>query len=229
MHFATPRQLAAMALAWAALLVGYDQHANPRPLATYWAEFMGGSTRPTVLSENGAPRLKLSLSHFCCTDCVGDIRAALKPFVWLGPARVAVESPAAEAATADGSRAREIEFDLVDPEKADFIALDRALRDVGLVAEKVEISGIGHYRLEVSLPHLCSSAGAESLDQPLERLLKKETQGRWLDSLSVNHDQKTVLVYARMNAVVDVVELATALGHAGFSPQAIRILTGPEQ
>jgi hypothetical protein len=65
-------------------------------------------------------------------------------------------------------------------------------------------------------------------DEQLERLLRKEEQRRWLDSLTVHHVKKTVIVYARLNAVVDVAELMTALRRAGFSARAIRVASGAE-
>ena len=128
----------------------------------------------------------------------------------------------------DTSVAHEIEFDILDVKKADFVALDQALRDTGLVPDRVEISGIGHFRLEVELPHLCCTLCSRAVDEQLERLLRKEVQGRWLDSMTMNHMKKTVVIYARLNAVVDIVELTTALSHAGFSAHAITIQTGPE-
>ena len=238
MHFAKPRQMIMMALAWAVFLIAYDQHANPRPASTYWAEFRGSSTRPTVVSEGDTPRVKLSMPHLCCTGCLNDVRAALKAFAWLGPAVVASPPPALEsvgapatapnADTSAKATANELNLEILDVSKADFIALDRALHDAGLAPERIEISGIGHFRLEVELPHLCCTTCSRAADEQLERLLRKETQGRWLDSMTMNHVKKTVLVYARLNAVVDVVELTTALGHAGFSARAIRLLTGPE-
>jgi hypothetical protein len=231
MHFATPRQLIAIALAWAVFLVAYDQHANPRSLATSWAEFKGSSTRPTVISEGDTPRVKLSMPHLCCTGCLNDVREALKAFAWLAPARVAAEPPAVEnvaATAAEATNANQLDLDIVDLTKADFIALERALRDTGLAADRIEISGMGHFRLEVELPHLCCTTCSRAADEQLERLLRKETQGRWLDSMTMNHVQKTVLIYARLNAVVDVAELTTALAHAGFAAHSIRILTGPE-
>jgi hypothetical protein len=227
MHFATPRQLIAMALAWALLLVSYDQHANPKPLSTYWAELKGSSTRPTVVSEGDTPRVRLSMPHLCCSGCLNDIREALKPFTWLAPARLATQPPPVEKASSVGA-ANDIDFDILDVTKADFVALDRALQDTGLVPDRMEISGMGHFRLEVELPHLCCTVCSTAVDEQLARLLRKETQGRWLDSMTTNHVKKTVVIYARLNSVVDIVELTTALGHAGFAARAIRILTGPE-
>jgi copper chaperone CopZ len=231
MHFATPRNLIAMALAWALFLVAYDQHANPRPLATYWAEFKGSSTRPTVVSEGDTPRVRLSFPHLCCTGCLNDVRAALKPLAWLAPARLATEPPPieeVEATAPDAMTAHEIEFDILDPTQANFVLLQQALRDTGLVPDRIEVFGMGHFRLEVELPHLCCTVCSRAVDEQLKRLLRKETQGRWLDSVVMNHVKKTVTIYARLNAVVDVVELTRALEQAGFAAHAIRVVTGPE-
>jgi hypothetical protein len=230
MHFATPRQMIAIALAWALLLVAYDQHANPRSMATFWAEIKGSSTRPTVLSEGDTPRVRLSMPHLCCAAGLDEIREAFKPFPWLAPARLvgAVPGDPHAAATDDAMKSYDIDFDIVDLTKADFAALDRALRGTGLVPERIEISGMGHFRLEVELPHLCCTVCSKAVDDQLERLIRKETQGRWLDSMTTDHVKKTVVIYARLNAVVDLVELTNALGHAGFSAHSIRVLTGPE-
>jgi hypothetical protein len=216
MHFATLRQIVAMAIAWAAFLVAYDQHASPKPLADYWAGFKGSSTRPVVVSGADNPRLRLSMAHLCCKECVTAVGDALKSFSWLGPARPASELPDAE----------DIDIDIYDLDAAELVTLGRALAGAGLAPDKIEVSGIGHFRFDVSLPSVC--CGAErTLDEPFERFLRKETQGRWLDSVSVSGD-RSLLVYARMNATADVVELTTALGRAGFAPHEIRILTGPE-
>src|ERR1700679_365234 len=103
MHFAKPRLLIAIAVMWAIFLVAYDQHANPRPFATYWAEFKGSSTRPTVVSVGDTPRVRLSMPHLCCTGCLNDVRAALKPLTWLAPAVLAADLPDVDHA-ADSSQ-----------------------------------------------------------------------------------------------------------------------------
>lgn len=243
MHFARPGQLIAMIFVWTLCLVAYDQHANPRSFATYWAEFRGSSTRPTVVSEGDTPRVKLSMPHLCCSGCLNEIRAALKPLTWLAPARLVKElatteiaaesaggseSPPQAATSAEDSTANEIEFEILDLPRADFSLLDQALHDTGLVPDRIEVSGMGHFRLEVELPHLCCKVCSRAVDDQLERLLRKETQGRWFDSMTMNHVKKTVTIYARMNAVVNLVELHKALAQAGFSAHSVRVLTGPE-
>ena len=231
MHFATPRQLIVLVFTWALLLVAYDQHVNPKPLSTYWSEFKGSSTRPTVNSEGDAPRVRLSMPHLCCTESIDEIRAALAPLTWLAPARLDREPPAAGKSAmlaADAMNGYSIEFDVVDLKRADFVAMDQAIRSTGFVPERIEISGMGHFRLEAELPHLCCTVCSRAVDEQLERLIRREAGGRWLDSMTLDHEKKTVLLYARLNAVVDLVELEMALGRAGFSAHSLRVLTGPE-
>jgi hypothetical protein len=231
MHFASSRQLIAIALVWAALLVGYEQHTIPRSLRAYWVEFIGGSTRPVASAASDRPHLKLSMPHLCCSGCLDDLRAALLPLHWLGTPQVVATPPSIEQANAspqDTAYANQLDLDITDLASLDFLALDRALRDAGLSAEKIEVSGIGHFGLLVELPHLCCTVCSTAADAQLERLLKLVEQGRWLDSMTVNKVKKTVTVYARLNAVVDVVDLTTALARAGFYPRSIRVATGPE-
>ncbi len=232
MHFATPRQLAAIALAWALFLIAFDQHANPRPIATILAEVKGGSTRPTIVAAEDTPRIRLSMPHLCCTGCLNDVRAALKGLTWLGPARLAAEPPPIEevgATTADTSNAHEVEFAILDLGRVDVVLIEQALRETGLVPDRIEVFGMGHFRLEVELPHLCCTLCSKAVDQQLDRFLRKENQGRWYDSMSLDHIAKRVVVYPRYNAVVDVEELDRALAQSGFSARSIRVLTSPEE
>jgi hypothetical protein len=231
MHFANFRQLAAMALAWAVFLLAFDHHANGTTLRTYLAEVRGGATRPTSISEGDAPRVRLSMPHLCCTGCLDEVRAALKPLGWLGPPRLATEPPSIDDVATNPTEspvAHEIEFEVLDLAKADFAALDRTMRDTGLVPDRMEVYGMGHFRLEVELPHLCCGLCSKAIDEQVQRLLRKETQGRWLDSMTLNHVKKTAVIYARLNAVVDLLEVTRALAQAGFSARSIRILSGPE-
>jgi len=231
MHFASARQLIAIAVAWAFLLLAYDQHKSPRPFAAYWTEFLGGSTRPVSSAASDRPHVKVSMPHMCCSGCLSDVRAAIAPLHWLGAPQVAAEPPSiehVEEASKDPTFANQLDVDITDIAGVDFVALDAALRNAGLAADKIEVSGIGHFRLEVELPHMCCSVCSKAADDHLERLLRYVEQGRWLDSVTVNKMNKTVIVYARLNAVVDIVDLTTALTRAGFSARSIRVASGSE-
>jgi uncharacterized protein DUF559 len=60
----------------------------------------------------------------------------------------------------DFSNRVRIEIKAEDIARMDFMALDRALRDAGFVAEHVEFGGIPHTRLEAHVRHLCCNLSA---------------------------------------------------------------------
>ena len=132
--------------------------------------------------------------------------------------------PTVAAPPSAAAPAPEVELEILDLPSADFVVVVQALQDVGLVAEKVEVFGMGHYRLEVELPSTSAPAGAS---EPLERL-PKGVPGSLARQRHVDPVEKTVLVYARLNAVVDVVELTRGSGTRASRRARSRILTGPE-
>jgi hypothetical protein len=211
MHFANARSLTIMIVAWLVLLGAYDQHANPRPLSAYWDEFTASKPKRVEESTSDHPRLRVVMPRLCCEDCVGAVADTLRRFEWLGPADV---------------RAREVLFDIRDAEHADLAAIDVALSSRGLVPDSVELFGLGHFRLGVELGSTFSCAG---VSEDYERFIRKESQDRWLDSIVVNpKDDRSMLVYVRLNAIVDVMDLSRGLARAGLAIRSIEIRTGPE-
>jgi hypothetical protein len=231
MHFATVRQLAAMILAWALFLIAYDQHKNPRSLEMIVSEFEGSSIRPRIVSVGDTPRVRLSFSHLCCAKGLEEVRAAVQPLAWLGPARADGDPPASgdgPGAASEFQKPYNIDFDILELADADFVALDRALRSTSLVPDRIEVSGMGHFRLELQLPHLCCTVCSRAVDDQLKRALRRDISGQWVDSMSLDPGQKTVTIYARLNSVVDVLELTRALGQSGFAASSIHVRTSPE-
>jgi hypothetical protein len=213
MHFANARTLAAMVLAWTAFLLAYDQQANPKSLATYWDEVTARTTRSASDSSADRPQLRAIMPGLCCADCLGAAADVLGRFSWLGPPR-----PVAGT--------HEVDFDLRDVEHADLGAINQALSSRGLVPDRVEVFGMGHFRLFVELGSTFTCGG---VSDDLERLVRKESQDRWLDSIVMDpNDDRTMLVYPRLNAVVDLMDLTRGLGRAGLSIRSIEIRTGPE-
>src|SRR5271165_4154762 len=171
MHFASTRQLIAIAVTWALLLLAYDQHKSPRPFSAYWKEFLGGSTRPEASAATDRPHLKVSMPHLCCTGCLSDVRTAIEPLHWLGTPQVAAEPPSiehVEEVSKDPTYTNQLDVDITDLGAADFVAFDQALRSAGLAADKIEVSGLGHFRLEVELPHMCCGVCSKAADDHLE-------------------------------------------------------------
>jgi hypothetical protein len=69
---------------------------------------------------------------------------------------------------------------------------------------------------------------ATALDQgiALEKSLPSAGRLRWIDSVIVSKEKKTVTIFARYNHIVDVAELISAFNHLGFAPHALRLLPG---
>jgi len=222
MTFPTTKQLVLMTLAWALALMGIDYAKNPRP----WGQLLA----PIDASSNvgaGTPIVTLYLSHMC----LADVTAAMGTFkgLTMKPPRLLVGDPS--VGQSGSSVAGEIDFEVSDLSHVDFMAIDRALRDVGLVAERMELRGPRHFRFEATMDHMCCAACAVAAKEGLElsRGLKSQGHLRWLDSFDVEEEKKLVVANARYDAVADVGELLGALNHAGFQPTSIIAVTSAEK
>ena len=83
MHFANARTLAVMVLGWTFFLFAYDQHANPRPLATYWEEITASKPLRRADARTDRARVQLVMPRLCCEDCMGGVAEALRRLTWL--------------------------------------------------------------------------------------------------------------------------------------------------
>ncbi len=227
MTFATTKQVVLMTLLWALSLLAIDLAKNPRPLDQLLAP-----PSPASLLGAGPPVITLFMNHLCCSGCLSDVTTALEGFT-----AITVKAPRVESlAEANGAQAaatdfgKEIELEVSDLRYIDFMALDRALRDAGLVAERMELRGPRHYRLEATLPHMCCKTcalGAKG-DLELTRGLRSQGHFKWLDSFDVEKERKLVIANARYDAIADVGEFLGALNHAGFQPKSIFATTSAE-
>jgi copper chaperone CopZ len=227
MTFATTKQLVLMTALWALTLFGIDYAKNPRTLGQLLAP-------PGALSAagGGAPVITLYMNHLCCSGCLSDVTTALEKFKAL-----TVKSPSLESEDEanmvpmpEAYFGKQIELEVSDLRYVDFMAIDRALRDAGLVAEHIELRGPRHYRLEATLNHMCCKSCSLGAKEGLEmtRGLKSQGQFKWLDSFDVEKERKLIIANARYDAVADVGEFLTALNHAGFQPSAIVAMTNAE-
>jgi hypothetical protein len=94
----------------------------------------------------------------------------------------------------------------------------------------MELSGIPHFRLEAALDHLCCGMCDRSISERMGFLKAKGQGGRlkWIESISVQHEKKTVVAYARFleaGKTDDVAEFLSGLNFLGFEPQSLRIET----
>jgi hypothetical protein len=121
----------------------------------------------------------------------------------------------------------------MDLARVDFVALDRALREKGLVASRLEFGGVAHFRLEAQVAHMCCGACEDAARRTVS-LSRALSAGRllWVDSVTTDRARHRVVVYARYlepGKTVDVAELLAAFEQVGFVPSSLRVLTSPEQ
>lgn len=230
MKFASATQIAIMAVVVCVGLFGLDYWKNPQ----LWHPDRVSAAAP----EHGV-RLTLWMNQLRCADCFDNVRQALATVPGIDAASATTEKQlASEADSAKMSQpmadySNKIQVQITDPAKLDFVALDRALRDKGFVAERIEVSGIPHFRLQAQLPYLCAGSCESATRTQMETLKARGMNGQftWLDSIDVNHDRKSVTAYARYlepGKTVDVTEFETALAHVGYAPNSVRLFPGDE-
>lgn len=223
-----PRQIVTMTLVWATALFAVDYMKHPRPLSVLFGikrEGLGEAARLTN------PTIILKVNHLCCSGCLDDLRAALQPLSWAD--KVELDKSALtrgadnqrEPALNDFSNRVRIEVKAEDIARMDFMALDRALRDAGFVAEHIEFSGIPHMRLEARVTHLCCNLCKVAVEEGVKIATQPGTGSdfKWIDNVKVDRPQKTVAAYTRYDSIVDVGEFIAALNHLGFAPATLTV------
>jgi len=228
MKFASVKQIVAMVVLTIVGLFALDYYKNPQ----LWHRQTAG-----MAASDNKPRLLLWMNHMCCTGCLDGIRQALDglPGIDLAGATSPKSMLTQAEANAQGATLPDygnaIVLPITDLETVDLVAIDRALRDKGFVAGRMELSGVEHFRLEAALNHLCCGMCDRSIPERLGFLKAKGSSGqfRWLDSVSVDHDKKTVVASARFlepGKSADVAEFLSGLNYLGFEPSALRVRVG---
>ena len=227
MKFATVTQILVLIVVTCIGLYTLDYYKNP--------QLWHSRSVPTASSEKG-PRLTLWMNHLCCTGCLDDVRKALAGLAGvdfanaIGPKQLLTQTEANMQNASLPDYGNSVELPITDLDKLDVIAVDKALRDKGLVAGRMEVSGVRHFRLEAVLDHLCCGMCDRSINERVA-FLKAKGQGgqfKWLDSVSVDHGKKTVIAHARFvepGKSVDVAEFVSGLNYLGYEPSSLRIVT----
>ena len=224
MKFASMKQIIVMTAITCALLYGLDYYKNPQ----LWHSRSVSTARPGV-------RLTLWMNHLCCLGCLADVRQALAevPGIDLanasGPKQLLTQAEANMQGASLPDYGNTVELPISDLEKLDLVAVDKALRDKGFVAGRMELSGVEHFRLEALLEHLCCGMCDRSIPERVAFLKAKGSAGqlKWLDSVSVDHEKKTVAAHARFlepGKTVDVVEFLSGLNYLGYEPSSLRVI-----
>lgn len=225
MNFASVKQILAMIALTCMGLFALDYYKNPQ----LWHKPVA-----TANPERG-PQLTLWMNHLCCTGCLDDVRKALggMPGVGLanatGPKQLLTQAQGNMQNASLPDYGNAVELPITDLDRLDLVVVDRALRDKGFVAGRIELSGVRHFRLEAALDHLCCGMCDRSISERMS-FLKARGQGqlKWLESVMVQHEKKTVVAYARFlepGKTVDVAEFLSGLNYLGFEPHSLRIAT----
>lgn len=229
MKFASAKQAIFLIVVTCAVLYALDYYKNPQ---LWHHESHGGS-------GTGA-RLILWMNHLCCTGCLSDIRQALAGIEGVdlanasGPNQLLTQEQAnlQSAPLADYGNA--VQLPITDLDKLDLVGIDRALRDKGFVAGRMELAGVEHFRLEAVLDHLCCGMCDRAVHERFAFLKSKGLGGhfKWLDSVDVDHEKKTVIAYARFlepGKTLDVAEFLSGLNYLGYEPRSMRVVLGEHQ
>jgi hypothetical protein len=220
------RQIVTLALLWTTALFAVDYVKHPRPLSLLFGikrAGLGGTVRVT------RPTIFLRVNHLCCSGCLDDMQAALQPLTWVDKVELDKSALVAgnqhEQTLDDFSNSVRIEIKDKDLPRMDFIALDRALRDAGFVAARIEFSGIPRMRLEAHVTHLCCNLCQVALEKGLKLAIQPGAGStfKWLDTTNVDRPRKTVTVYSHYDTVVDGGEFIAALNQLGFAPAILTV------
>jgi hypothetical protein len=226
MKFASVKQIIALTAITCIGLFALDYYKNPQ----LWR-----SGQPPSVARQGK-WLTLWMNHLCCSGCLADVRQALAGVPGIdvanatGPKQLLTQAAANIQGASLPDYGNTVELPISDLEKLDLVAVDRALRDKGFVAGRMELSGVEHFRLEALLQHLCCGMCDRSIQERVAFLKAKGSAGqlKWLDSVSVDHEKKTVAAHARFlepGKTVDLVEFLSGLNYLGYEPSSLRIIT----
>ncbi len=226
MNFASARQIIMLVIIITAGCYVFDYYKNPQ----LWHH----ETASSANVGKGA-RLTVWINHLCCSECLSDARQALAALPGIdavnasGPKQVLTRAQADQSTASLPEYGNSVELVVSDADKLDFVALDKALRDKGLVAGRMELSGIEHFRLAAKVAHLCCGMCERSAHERIAFLKARGQSGqlRWLDSVSVDREAKTIVAHARYlqaGKTVDVTEFLGALNDIGYVPRSVQIL-----
>jgi hypothetical protein len=176
------------------------------------------------------------VNHLCCTGCLGDVRAALAALPWVDANDIRARQSmipreqADERPTPQSDYGGWVDVGVTSVAAVDFVQIDRALREHGMVASRIEFGGPQHYRLEAKVKHLCCGMCKDAADR-IPQLDRARNQLRWVDSITADRAGGRVTVHARYQQPgdrVDVAELLGAMDEVGLPAMTLHVLADAE-
>ena len=226
MKFASTKLIIILTIVTSGALFGLDFWKNPQ----LW------HAKPELAAPGQGQRLTLWMNHLCCTACLDNVRQALAGMEALDMAnavtpQLMTQEQANQTKKPLPDYGNKIEVPIKDIQKLDFVAVDRALRDHGMVAGRMELSGVEHFSLEAKLDHFCCGMCERATTDKFDFMKAKGASGnfKWLDSVNVDHESKTIIAYARYlqpGKTLDVGEFITGLNDIGFAPHSVLVVLG---
>jgi len=215
MKFASAKQILFMIVASAAFLYGLDYWKNPQ----LWHSEVSASTARGELST---PEVTLWINESYSPE---QVRGALNGLQGLEVSKSVVTVDTTHGAESRTSAA----IPVTDVAKLDFSALDRALRQNGIVASRMELSGVPHFGLQAEFSQFPVQVKSEAVEERIEFIKAQQVGGlrEWLDSVDLDTDHKSLTAYARYvesGKSVDVSELVNGLSQMGLAPNALHVV-----
>jgi hypothetical protein len=223
---ATRVQMIVMTVVWLAVLLVIDYTKNPHLRAA----------DPVATAATRTNGLALWINHLCCTGCMGDVRSALAGLPWVDPEQIRAREhvisreQADEHPTPQSDYGGWVDVGVTSVAAIDFVEIDRALREKGMVASRMEFSGPQHFRLEAKVHHLCCGMCRDATDR-IPTLDRARMRLRWVDSVTSDRASQKVTVHARYQeagAPIDVADLLGALDEVGLPAMSLHILADAE-
>lgn len=219
MRFSNARQIIAMTVAWALVLILTDLFFSKQLFAP----------SPEALAKFTRPEVRVWIDHVGCRGALEDVRRAMEGLGWAGKVEVVGEGEAGSPPSRS-SCGRGFVLNAADVQQADFIGLTSALRKAGAVPGAIEFGGVPHFALRAEVAELvgcpeCTFAARQAMTPERDPRLGGTLQ--WLDSARVSAEEGTITAYVRFGYVADVREMLQKLEQAGFAPRSLRIEIGP--
>jgi hypothetical protein len=211
MRFSNAKEIIAMALVWALVLIVYDRLFSKHLFAPTAAD----------VAKFTQPQVTMWMSHVGCSRGFAEVLQAIKTLPWLGEPEV-VEDPMKPCG-------RGVMVHVGDVAEADFMELRQTLNRVGVMPAELEFGGIPHFALRAKVSQLmgclpCVQAAREAMAPKKDP--KMGSTFKWLDSVKVGEEEQAITAYVRYGYGADVGELIRTLDQAGFPPSSIRIVVG---
>jgi hypothetical protein len=224
-RLATPVQIVAMTVGWLAVLLAINYAKNTH---------LRASERTAGRPPSAA--LGLWINHLCCTGCLGDVRDALAAIPWVDikqihPREQVITREQAEVAAPQSDYGGWVDVGVTNIGAIDFVEIDRALREHGMVASRIEFGGPQHFRLQARVRHLCCGMCKDAADRIPTLDRARNGRLRWVDSVTADRAGQRVTVHARyQNAgdTVDVSDLLGAFDEIGLPALSLAVLADAE-